>query len=231
MDDGIDHLARALDHGDNGEQDLAIGFAELLDNGGRLVGGARDDLIGFTQDGWLLSDSRFRQPDSNRSRPPSTTNLQLRSRIPLKELLAKQKYNTGHRPSQHHIGKTSFLQNNNGAIPSNVITLSNTHSNTDYQEYCRTHKLQPHPARMPSALAEFFIKFLTKPKMLVMDPFGGSNTTGAAAEKLGRRWVVIEPNAQYAEGSRGRFPNLIPAKEKDQCPRLTPRFQNPSKPH
>jgi site-specific DNA-methyltransferase (cytosine-N4-specific) len=126
----------------------------------------------------------------------------------MKELLAKQKYNTGRRPSQHHIGEKSFLTNNNGAIPSNVITLSNTHSNTDYQEYCHKHDLQPHPARMPSALAEFFIKFLTKPKMLVMDPFGGSNTTGAAAEKLGRRWVAIEPNASYAEGSRGRFPNL-----------------------
>ena len=59
MDDGIDHLARTLDQVDDGEQNLSIGFAELLDNGRRLVGGARDDLIGFTQGGWLLSDSRF----------------------------------------------------------------------------------------------------------------------------------------------------------------------------
>lgn len=123
----------------------------------------------------------------------------------MKELLAKQKYNTGKRPSQHNIGETSFLKNNAGAIPSNVITLANTHSNSEYQEYCREHKLQPHPARMPSALAEFFIKFLTKPNMLVLDPFGGSNTTGAAAEKLGRRWIAIEPNEDYIAGSRGRF--------------------------
>jgi len=59
MDDAIDHLAGALDHVDDGEQDLAIGFTELLNDGGRLLGGARDDLIGFTQGGWLLSDSRF----------------------------------------------------------------------------------------------------------------------------------------------------------------------------
>src|SRR5262249_39221171 len=78
MDNTIDYLARALDHVNDGEQDLAIGLTELLDDGDRLLGGARADLIGLTQAGWLLSDSRFRQPDSNRSRPPSTTNLQLR---------------------------------------------------------------------------------------------------------------------------------------------------------
>jgi site-specific DNA-methyltransferase (cytosine-N4-specific) len=95
----------------------------------------------------------------------------------MKELLEKQKYNSGMRPSQHKIGAKSFLTNNEGAIPSNVITLANTHSNSEYQTYCREHELQPHPARMPSGLAEFFIKFLTKPDMLVLDPFGGSNTT------------------------------------------------------
>jgi DNA modification methylase len=123
----------------------------------------------------------------------------------MQELLAKQQYNTGKRPSQHKIGATSFLKNNAGAIPSNVITLANTMSNTEYQLYCRDHKLQPHPARMPSALAEFFIKFLTKANMVVLDPFAGSNTTGAASEKLGRRWIAIEPQDDYILGSKGRF--------------------------
>lgn len=129
----------------------------------------------------------------------------------MNKLLARKKYNTGKRPSQHNIGKKSFLKNNAGAIPSNVITMANTLSNSEYQEYCREHALQPHPARMPSGLAEFFIKFLTKRNMLVLDPFGGSNTTGAAAEKLGRRWISIEPNDDYIAGSRGRFNgNILP---------------------
>ncbi len=123
----------------------------------------------------------------------------------MKDLLRKQKYNTGKRPSQHKIGAKSFLKNNAGAIPSNVITLANTLSNTEYQVYCREQALQPHPARMPPGLAEFFIKFLTKPNMLVLDPFAGSNTTGAAAEKLGRRWIAIEPQDDYISGSKGRF--------------------------
>ena len=123
----------------------------------------------------------------------------------MEKLLERKSYNTGKRPSQHDIGKKSFLKNNAGAIPSNLITLANTQASSNYLDYCRTHKLRPHPARMPTGLAEFFIKFLTKPKKLVLDPFAGSNTTGAAAEKLGRRWLAIEPNQSYLEGSRGRF--------------------------
>ena len=123
----------------------------------------------------------------------------------MKKLLKSQSYNAGKRPSEHNIGKTSFLTKHAGAIPSNLITLSNTQAHSSYLNYCRAHDLQPHPARMPRGLAEFFIKFLTKPDMLVLDPFAGSNTTGAAAEDLGRRWFSIEPTEPYAEGSRGRF--------------------------
>ena len=58
---------------------------------------------------------------------------------------------------------------------------------------------------MPIEVPEFFINFLTEPRDLVLDPFAGSNTTGAAAERLRRRWVSIEPNDGYVEGSKGRF--------------------------
>jgi site-specific DNA-methyltransferase (cytosine-N4-specific) len=61
---------------------------------------------------------------------------------------------------------------------------------------------------MPSGLAEFFIQFLTRPRNLVLDPFAGSNVTGAAAERLKRRWVSVEANRDYIEGSLGRFVSL-----------------------
>jgi site-specific DNA-methyltransferase (cytosine-N4-specific) len=121
------------------------------------------------------------------------------------KLLKSKKYNAGPRPSEHHIGKTSFLRKHGGAIPSNVITLANTQASSDYLKFCRAKNLTLHPARMPISLAEFFIKFLTRPGDLVLDPFSGSNTTGAAAEALGRRWMSIESNKVYVKGSRGRF--------------------------
>lgn len=121
------------------------------------------------------------------------------------KLLETGKYNAGRRPSEHHIGEKSFLTNNAGAIPSNVLTFSNTSASDPYLRYCREHELSPHPARMPVGLPEFFVKFLTKPRGLVLDPFAGSNTTGAVADKHKRRWVSIEANADYVAASRGRF--------------------------
>lgn len=124
------------------------------------------------------------------------------------DLLASRRYNPGERPSEHVIGQESFFRDNGGAIPSNVLTFSNTSASDDYRRYCRDHGLKAHPARMPAGLADFFIRFLTDPEDLVLDPFAGSNTTGAVAEKLGRLWVATEPVPDYVEGSRGRFSTI-----------------------
>ena len=139
----------------------------------------------------------------------------------MKRLLKRQKYNAGERPSHHNIGKTSFLTDNGGAIPPNVLevdnllTISNTHSNDAYRAYCKDRELRLHPARMPPELAAFFIRFLTDEGDLVLDPFGGSNTTGAAAEALGRQWTAIEPREDYIEGSHGRFEKVkVPRNKK-----------------
>jgi DNA modification methylase len=58
---------------------------------------------------------------------------------------------------------------------------------------------------MPSKLVEFFVRFLTDADDLMIDPFAGSNTTGAVAESLGRRWRSIEIQAEYVELSKARF--------------------------
>jgi site-specific DNA-methyltransferase (cytosine-N4-specific) len=72
-------------------------------------------------------------------------------------------------------------------------------------EYCKEHGIPLHPARMPREIPEFFIKFLTDSGDIVLDPFAGSNMTGAVAEELGRRWISIEKDARYAKTSRARF--------------------------
>lgn len=126
----------------------------------------------------------------------------------MKQLLLRGSYNSGRRPSGHHIGKTSFLTNNGGAIPSNVLTIANTTSSDPYRKYCREHGLDAHPAPMQPELVRFFVKMLTDAGDLVFDPFGGSNSTGAVAEQLDRWWVSVEPNELYVESSRGRFPDL-----------------------
>lgn len=123
----------------------------------------------------------------------------------MKKLLASGKYNSGTRPSEHIISETAFSIDNGGAIPSNVIIAANTTSNDIYIKKCKEHNLPIHPARMASAIPEFFIDFLTQPGDIVLDCFAGSNTTGIIAEKLGRKWISIELDRNYYEGSKYRF--------------------------
>lgn len=61
-----------------------------------------------------------------------------------------------------------------------------------------------HPAAYPRELARRCILLGSKPDDLVLDPFGGSGTTGVAANEVGRRSLLIELNEDYVEISRIR---------------------------
>ncbi|MFL5338826.1 MAG: DNA-methyltransferase [Gemmataceae bacterium] len=62
-----------------------------------------------------------------------------------------------------------------------------------------------HPCQMPEALLERIIRVASNPGELVLDPFAGSGTTLAAAQKLGRQWLGIELSEKYAEQVRQRL--------------------------
>lgn len=160
---------------------------------------------------WWLSKTPRPKADNRRALLPYSKAMQ--------RLLRTQKYNSGKRPSEHSIGATSFLKDNGGAIPASCLTeealeayqnsllsISNTISNGDpYLDYCRAKGLLPHPARMQQTLVAFFVSFLTVEDDLVFDPFGGSNTSGAVAQALKRRWVVTEASTEHTESSKARF--------------------------
>lgn len=130
----------------------------------------------------------------------------------MKRLLQRNAYNSGLRPSEHNISERGFLHDNGGAIAPNLLQISNTQSNTDYLRFCKSSQLRPHPARMPEGIPDFFIKFLTDPGGLVLDPFCGSNTTGATAERLNRRWIAFEAERDYAVASVSRFDRAVATK-------------------
>jgi DNA modification methylase len=118
--------------------------------------------------------------------------------------LLRDGYDTARRPSQHDIGP-HFRRDNGGAIPPNLLEVPNTRSADQYIRRCREAGLPVHPARFPPAVPEFFVRFLTEPGQLVLDPFAGSNVTGQVAEGLERHWLSVELNADYVAGSRLRF--------------------------
>ena len=118
--------------------------------------------------------------------------------------LIERGYRTKSRPSGHNITE-KFQKNHGGAIPPNLLELGNNDSNGTYLKQCEAAGLPVHPARFPRRLPEFFIRLCTEPGDTVLDPFAGSNMTGEAAQRLGRRWVAIELSKDYLEGSKFRF--------------------------
>jgi len=108
------------------------------------------------------------------------------------------------RPSGHDVG-SNFGKDNGGAIPSNMLSISNTDSNSSYLRMCKVFGLERHPARFPSDLPAFFIKMLTDEGDVVLDIFAGSNTTGFTSEALQRKWLAFELSKEYLTTSVFRF--------------------------
>jgi modification methylase len=67
-----------------------------------------------------------------------------------------------------------------------------------------------HPTQKPEALLSRILLASTNPGDLVLDPFFGTGTTGAAARRLGRRWLGIERDAVYAEAAAQRIAKVRP---------------------
>lgn len=163
---------------------------------------------------WWIAKNDYPKADNTKVLKPYSRDMQ--------RLLEKGKYNPGKRPSEHKVGETSFLRDCGGSIAHNFIEMdsldplrqvrlpnafsfSNTASTDFFSRRCKELGVVPHPARMPMGLAAFFIQFLTDAGDLVLDPFGGSNTTGYAAARLGRNWVALDAMTEYAQQSQIRF--------------------------
>lgn len=177
---------------------------------------------------WWMAKSDFPKADNSKVLRPYSKSMD--------QLLKRQDFNRGKRPSGHNISENGFLKDHggsiahnlfemdpidekravrlpfavdefqkNGRLPENVLSLSNSTSNDSFSRALREKGIRRHPATMHPGLVAFFIRFLTEENDLVLDPFAGSNTTGYVAEKLKRRWLSIEINAEYAEQSKIRF--------------------------
>lgn len=113
-------------------------------------------------------------------------------------------YSPKKRPSGHDIS-AGFGTDNGGAIPSNLLSIPNSDSNSPYLAMCKRLGVKAHPARFPARLPQFFIRLLTDPGDLVVDFFAGSNTTGMVAESESRRWHAFEIDLDYVAASTFRF--------------------------
>ncbi len=152
---------------------------------------------------WWLSPTPWPKASNRRVLQPYSKSM--------RDLL-KNGYKAMKRPSGHDISD-KFSTDNGAAIPPNLIALANTESNSGYLRYCKEHDIKPHPARHPSQLPEYFVRMLTDPGDLVVDPFAGSCVTGDVCERLQRQWICCELIEDYFKGAVGRFVSPPPARQ------------------
>lgn len=72
-----------------------------------------------------------------------------------------------------------------------------------------------HPTQKPEALLHRVLLAATRPGDVILDPFFGTGTTGAAAKRLGRHYVGIERDETYADVAATRIAAVIPASAED----------------
>ena len=67
-----------------------------------------------------------------------------------------------------------------------------------------------HPTQKPEALLHRILLATTNAGDVVLDPFFGTGTTGAVARRLGRRWIGIERDPDYARAATERIGRVQP---------------------
>jgi modification methylase len=80
-----------------------------------------------------------------------------------------------------------------------------------------------HPTQKPESLLARAILSSTRPGDVVLDPFFGTGTTGAAARRLGRHYIGVEQDATYAARAQARCQAVEPLPSPSIAPFMTAR--------
>lgn len=86
---------------------------------------------------------------------------------------------------------TTNIRNLKISRPSNLIDVNNVSNQF-------SNKMK-HPATFPEKLVDFFIKSFSNEGDFILDPFAGSGTVALSAERLNRKWILIEKEEKYCD--------------------------------
>ena len=80
-----------------------------------------------------------------------------------------------------------------------------------------------HPTQKPESLLYRILIASTKPGDVVLDPFFGSGTTGAAAKYLGRQFIGLERDKTYIDAAKKRIAKVKPLEGEDLLTQPSPK--------
>jgi len=102
------------------------------------------------------------------------------------------------RPSSGRLAKQMAYDTSRGALPRDVIEVPALLGHRAAERY-------GHPDQKPQELIELLIKASSRPGEMVLDPFTGTGTTGAAAITLARKFIGFEISPHWARVARRRL--------------------------
>ncbi len=73
--------------------------------------------------------------------------------------------------------------------------------------------VKAHPTQKPESLLYRVVLSSSQPGDVILDPFFGTGTTGAVAKKLGRNWIGLEQNTEYADLAERRIHRTVAGKD------------------
>ena len=82
-----------------------------------------------------------------------------------------------------------------------------------------------HPTQKPEALLFRCLMAASNPGDVILDPFFGTGTTGAVARRLGRRFIGLERDPDYAAIARKRIAEVEPLAGEDVSPKPSKRAE------
>jgi len=71
--------------------------------------------------------------------------------------------------------------------------------------------------KKPEALLRIVLERFSEPGDIVLDSFGGSGTTGAVAQKMGRRWIMVELGEHCHTHIVPRLSKVVDGEDKGGC--------------
>jgi site-specific DNA-methyltransferase (cytosine-N4-specific) len=77
-----------------------------------------------------------------------------------------------------------------GSTPFNLLPIPNTNSTDSGGSH-------GHGAATPAPLVDWWIRYISPPNGIILDPFMGSGTTALVARQLGRHFLGCDVNAEY----------------------------------
>lgn len=105
-------------------------------------------------------------------------------------------------------------RNNGGSTPFNLLPIANTNSSSSAGS-------TGHGAGTPDSLIEWWMRYITKPFDLVVDPFMGSGTTALVARSMNRYYIGSEKDSGYVATAQARLAMTDPFQHKPLSNGLT----------